>query len=200
MILALVGVAKNIKNVVGVKAMYPTFKRRWRDLAIVLLCLALVVVGNMFVTQGIAHDKLLEDYEWSRRALENSTERLVEAREALVPRQFESYDAMEAWVDEWVDEHKFVVWGVGNWYYVADDKGTLFSDYWDCDDPAEAMARDARIDGYLVNECLVGAGGKVCGVKVSDAEFHAGCMATADNVYYYIEPQSGEIVRIINRD
>jgi len=106
---------------------------------------------------------------------------------------------MEAWVHTWVRNKFISVTGI-----VDSIDNTLYylrtGEYlWVCTDAAEEMVRDARIDGYIVSECLVDYKGEVYGEKVSSITNHAGCLACTDGYYWFIEPQTGAIVKIIER-
>lgn len=175
-------------------------QRHWRTIVVVLLGLAIVGLGNSYVSLHTRYIEAQEDYEWARQSLERSTKQLAEARSKLVPRQFESYAELAGWVTVWVAENQPIVIEFAGRNYVIIGNDELFSDYWDCDDIAEAMQKRAHIDGFLMSKCLVDADGCVYGVRVSDFQGHAGCMAIADNMFWYVEPLTGQITGIVARD
>lgn len=175
-------------------------RRHWRDIVIGLLGVGLVVLGNSYTSIYNKYEEAQADYQWARQSLERSTKQLVEVRKKLVPKQFESYEELAGWVAEWEVENKPLVVEFFNKTYVLRGNDELYSAYWDCDDISEAMQRDAIKDGYLMSVAVVGEGGYLYGVRVSEYEYHAGNMAVAGNAFYFIEPQTGEIVRIVGRD
>jgi len=115
------------------------------------------------------------------------------------PQHFESYEEMGSWVENWVITKLPIVVGESNspWQLTL-RASELHSDYWGCDDIAEAMQRDALKEGHIVSKALVDYEGKVYGVVVG-LPSHAGNLASTESAYWFIEPQTGEITKIIDR-
>lgn len=117
------------------------------------------------------------------------------------PQHFESFEEMQQWVRNWTLTKLPIVIGESNsQWQVTLRASDLHSDYWGCDDIAEAMQRDALKDGYVLSKALVDYEGKVYGVKVSTLANHAGNLASTEKAYWFIEPQLGTITKIIDRE
>jgi len=175
-------------------------KKHWQSIVIGLLCVGLIVLGSTHVSLLEKHEKAQTDYEWARESLERSALELVEVRKKLVPRDFEDYEELVGWVADWEKDNKPIAVSILNHTFVLSGNRELYSRYWDCDDISEAMQRDARIDGFVMDRALTDSRGAICDIKVSEHAYHAGNMVVAGNAYWWIEPQSGEIVRIVSRD
>lgn len=164
----------------------------WKDLTIVLLVVVLIgtsvnscIVGN----RAIKYEGLyIRTYE-----------ELVVAERALRLKGFEDYSTMEAWVHNWVRKKFISLTGIVDTVENTLNYLLTGSYLWVCSDIAEEMVRSARMEGYLVSECLVDGNGKVYGITVSKLGNHSGCLAHTDGYYWYIEPQTGSIVRITSR-
>ena len=75
--------------------------------------------------------------------------------------------------------------------------------WWDCDDFAERFQQAAIRDGYWVSLAPVYLGdvwNKRVMVRNWSAPYHMGNMAMIRNDIYYIEPQTGQVVWVMNRD
>lgn len=179
-------------------------KKHRQSIVIGLLCVGLIVLGNSYISNYTSllekYAEVLVDYQWARESLERSTLELVEVRKLLVPSDFEDYEELEGWVLDWVKINKPMVVEFFGFGLLVSGNSELAERYADCDNFAEAMQRDALRDGHRLSEALVDSSGAVYGVKVSQYSDHAGNLAVAGGVYYFIEPQTGEIVRIVNRD
>ena len=167
-------------------------RSNWREIVMGVLVLSLLVISGSAVRlhkQNVAlQNEAVKTYE----TLVNQTNLIVELRKLSVPKEFDSLDELKCWVDDWEVNNKPTVLSILNHTFVISGNSELYSRYWDCDDISEAMQRDALKDGYLMSVALVSAGGVVLD--------HAGCMVTIENAYWFIEPQTGEIVLIAGRD
>jgi len=175
------------------------FRKHWRGIVIGVLCFALVLLGDHYFDLAEKYEVLNNDYDWARESLERSVKELAETRKKLVSRDFESYEELEVWVARWEIENKPVFLEFLGMSLAIGGNEDAFGRYKDCDDVAEAMQRDAFLDGYRMSVALVDAHGVYYGVNIGYAN-HAGNLAVAGGAYYYIEPQTGEIVFIIQRD
>lgn len=147
-------------------------------IALIILCLTLAV---NYVVVRAERDSLQE-------IAVSQTQLIVELRQELAKEwlDFDSLGELQLWVSDWR------MWNI-------ESLGTPFS-FWDCDNVAGAMQRGALEDDYLMSIALVDGDCTVYGVKVSDLAHHVGNLAVADSTYYYIEPQTGQIVEVIGRD
>ena len=180
--------------------MFGLLKKYWQTILAIALCLAVIKLGNSYASAVNERNKVQADYEWATESLQRSTALLAETRKKLVGHQFDSFEDLKAWVDGWVSNNRPTVVSFLGRNYVVVGNSELYSDYWDCDDIAEAMQRRADLDGYLLSVVLVDTQGCVYGIKVSGEGGHVGCLAVTDGYYWFIEPQTGQIVRIIAKD
>ena len=164
----------------------------WKNLLIV--CLGVLLVGTSVNSCILA---------WRATKYEGlyikTYRELVVTEKALRLKEFESYDSMEDWVRNWVRKRFISLTGIVDSIENTVHYLTTGEYLWACSDIAEEMARDARMEGYLVSECLVDGEGKVYGVKVSIIGNHAGCLTHVEGYYWYIEPQTSKIVKIVSR-
>jgi len=167
-------------------------KEHWKDLF--LTCLSIILIYSLINSVGLS----IRANKYENLYYETYRE-LVLAQRNLELRSFEDYGTMEEWVHSWVESKMYSLTGIWSSFSNLLNKLITGRYLWDCTDIAEEMVIDARQDGYLVSECLVGKGGLVYGVKVSNFEYHMGCLTYLDGYYWYIEPQTGSIVRIVNR-
>ena len=75
--------------------------------------------------------------------------------------------------------------------------------WWDCDDFAERLQIMAITNGYLMSLSPVYLGdvwGKRVMIRDWYVPYHMGNMTMIGNDIYYIEPQNGKVVWVINRD
>lgn len=151
--------------------------------ALGLLCLLLLI--NVALTR-IELSGLQKEYEQTTETLQSQTQLIVELRQKAILRNFNSIDELTQWVRNWEIENKPTVMSILNHTFVIAGNDEVYSQYWDCDDISEAMQRDALRDGYLMSIYI--------------QHDHAGNMAIAENAYWYIEPQTGVMTRIIGRD
>lgn len=174
--------------------------KHWRGVLMAVLGVLLCFVGvNYALVQGEVVT-LRESNTQLIGVLETQTSTIIDLRSKLQPRDFESVEELQMWAYKWNRENMPVfVEFLGLTVMLAGDED-LATRYADCDNFAEAMQRDALWDGYRVSEALVDSYGAVYGAYVSPYGNHDGCLAVAGNAYYFIEPQTGEIVFIINRD
>ena len=160
---------------------------------------ALALVGG-YLFKSVEVGSLQSTIAYQQEVLKRQAEVLLQLRRAAVPRNFEDYTALKAWVDNWESVNKPIAVGDGKRSFVLTGSSVVSSEYWDCDDVADAMQRCAMTDGYMMSVVLVDRGGKVYGIRVSSIVNHAGCMAVAEGTYYYVEPFTGEITKITERD
>lgn len=172
---------------------------RWPKVLSIILAIILVFATIAYVYQGIEVRTLRSSNEQALQTIQRQTQLVVELRQKLTGRlNFENEQVLRAWVDDWtLTKMPIVVEAFG---VSIELRGQKYSEYFDCDDFAEAMQRDALRDGYILDKVLVDGNGYVHGVKVTDFKNHIGNMAMTDNAYWYIEPQTGAIVRIVGRD
>jgi len=154
-----------------------------------------------YVYKGIEAKALRSSYEQTLQTLHSQTQLIVDLRLELAGlhyRNFESLEALQSWVSNWqATRMPIVLEFFGTDLILREQK---YSEYFDCDDFAEAMQRDALRDNYLTSVALVDGEGRVFGTKVTNLEDHAGIIALTDNFYWYVEPQTGSIVKITRRD
>ena len=126
------------------------------------------------------------------KTVQTQTALIVDLRKASIPRNFESLNKLRSWVNNWEVKNRPIAVAILNRTFIISGNDELYSAYWDCDDISEAMQRDALKDGYLMSVFPVG---------IESATFnHLGCLAEADNGYWFIEPQTGEMTLIARRD
>lgn len=174
---------------------------RWPKVLSIMLGLLLILAVVSYIYQGIEIDTLRSSQELTLQTLHNQTQLIAELRMELAGERyqnFESAEALEQWASHWTLFKMPIVVEFLNTDAVI--RGQTYSAYYDCDDLAEAMQRDALRDGYLMSEALVDESGMIYGVKVTNLVSHAGNMAIADNAYWYVEPTTGKVVHIIGRD
>lgn len=147
-----------------------------------------------------------QNYDWveAHIIMDMQVEALVRQARAIEalrnPQHFESVEALSEWVRNWTFTKLPIIVGESNSpWQVTFRTGNLSSEYWGCDDIAEAMQRDALKDGFILSKALVDYDGNVYGVHVSELENHAGNLASTENAYWFIEPQTGTITKIIGR-
>ena len=165
-------------------------KKHWNLITIGVLLLLLSTVSFDSMIRSSELSALQTKYDRILQTLQNQTVLIVELRQKTIPRNFESLDELTQWVRVWESTNKPIAVSILNHTFVLAGNNDLYSDYLDCDDISEAMQRDAYKDGYLMSIGLTTIGGKG----------HAGCMAIAENVYWFIEPQTGGISLITIRD
>lgn len=174
---------------------------RWTKALNIILTALLILVGAAYVYQGTEFMALRGTHEATLETLHNQTNLIVELRQELVGlhyRNFESEQELRSWVNSWVlTKMPIVLEAFGT---TLELRGQKYSMYQDCDDFAEAMQRDALRNGFLMDRALVNSEGCIYGVKVSNFSNHNGNTAIADNAYWFVEPQTGQIVRITSRD
>jgi len=166
-------------------------KKHWQKITIGILLIALTALAGSHTILDAKHWTLQSNYNQTLQTLQTQTQLIAELRQKAVPHNFESLDELKQWVDAWEAENKPTVMSILA-KTLKISKDGLYSQYWDCDDISEAMQRDALQDGYLISICLV----SVRGVTLD----HAGCLALADNDYWFIEPQTGEMTMMARRD
>lgn len=167
--------------------------RHWKDLLLLLLVVLLVGVSVSMISSSTKANKYEKLYYETYREL-------ILAERNLELRHFEDFGTMRGWVSQWVKNKVYSVSGILTSLGNLVDHLLKGSPLWDCDDIAEQMVLDARFDGYLVSECLVDSIGSVFDTKVSSRINHDGCLAYTEGYYWYIEPQTGVIVRVARRD
>jgi len=167
-------------------------RRYWREIIIGLLALSLLIVVADSIVEHNKYVAMQSELTQVRQTLVNQTQLIVELRQKLLPKNFDSLDDLNQWVSNWEKNNKPVVVSILNHTFVIAGNIELYSYYWDCDDISEAMQRDALKDGYLMSVALVSAGGVMLD--------HAGCMVITENAYWFVEPQTGEIAIMARRD
>jgi len=172
----------------------------WREIVIGLLVLSLVFIVADYVVTRNQYANLQVEYAETEQTLTNQTRLIVELRQKLIPKDFDSLDELKSWVDGWEANNKPIAVSILNRTFVIVGNKELYSQYWDCDDIAEAMQRDALRDGYLMSVALVDKDGKIYDTRVSELTSHVGVVVVADDTYYYVEPQTGDVVKIVGRD
>ncbi len=172
-------------------------KRRTKWTIITLIAVLGVVLGSSFLVYT-QYTKIQDEHERVQQTLTTQTNLIAELRRP--PKNFDTINELTNWVNEWETNNKPIAVAFLNQTFVIAGNNELYSQYWDCDDISEAMQRDALRDKYLIDRVLLDVNGVVYGTKVSELGNHAGNMAVAGNAYYYIEPQTGEIVMITERD
>ena len=115
----------------------------WKNLLIVCLCILLVGVSvNSCILAGrvVKYEGLyIETYR-----------ELVVAERALRLNEFENYDAMKTWVQNWVRKKFISLTGIVDTIENITHLILTGKYLWACSDIAEEMARSARMEGYLV--------------------------------------------------
>ena len=175
-------------------------KEHWQKIVIGILIIVLSTIAFDYAVRDAKYEVLQSKHEQTTQTLTRQTRLIVELRQKLMPRNFESFDELSKWVSNWEVENKPIAVSIINHTFVIGGNTELYSHYWDCDDITEAMQRDALKDGYLMSAALIDGKGNICDTKVSNLVYHTGCMTIAENTYYFIEPQTGEIVMIVRRD
>jgi len=174
---------------------------RWPKILNIVLALALLPIVVAYVYQGIEIKALHSSYDQTLQTLHTQTHLIAELRQELNGlhyQNFESQEALQSWVNDWRTTRMPIVlefFSVG--VILREQK---YSEYFDCDDFAEAMQRDALRNGYLTSVALVDGEGCVFGTKVTELRHHSGIIALTSNSYWYVEPQTGSIVEITRRD
>ena len=167
-----------------------------------------VVIGVLAVLLIVSvYSNMQQNREWDElnQTVSMQSESLIlqaqTIRNLRNPQHFESFEEMQQWTRNWVLTKLPIVIGDSNSPWQLTLRGSdLHSDYWGCDDIAEAMQRDALKDGYILSKALVDYEGKVYGVKVSSVGNHAGNLGSTEGAYWFIEPQLGTITRIVARE
>lgn len=175
-------------------------KEHWQKIIIGVLFISLFAVANSYITLSAKYDWLVNNYKQVQQTLTQQTALIVELRQKAIPRNFESFNELQSWVNTWEVENKPTVLSILNHTFVFGGNDELYSQYWDCDDISEAMQRDAHKDGLLMSIAPLDSEGTIYDTKVSEFGDHAGCLAETENKYWYIEPQTGEITPIVRRD
>ena len=175
-------------------------REHWHEITIGVLALLLFAAVANFTVLYRQNVALQEELTRTQQTLVTQTQLIVELRKLSVPKEFGSLDELTQWVNNWEKSNKPIVVSILNHTFALAGNTELYSRYWDCDDISEAMQRDALRDGYLMSIALIDGNGVLCGVKVSDLGYHAGNSAVAGNGFYFVEPQTGEIVFIVRRD
>ena len=163
-----------------------------------------VVCIFLFTQQVYDRDTLLKTVASQQQTIVIQARNLTKQAQTIGtlqnPRHFATYEEMSTWVIDWTAYKLPIIIGSPNSpLQFAVRAPELHSDYWGCDDIAEAMQRDALWDGYIVSTALVDRDGCVYGVRVSTLANHAGVLATVDSTYWFIEPQTGSITKIVER-
>jgi hypothetical protein len=174
----------------------------WQIVTTTILVVLLVVVVMGYGTQLTENAWLRHSNSVLGAKLEKDVQMVTDLRlEVIKLRQYRSFDTVEEmtqWVSQWNANQKPIVaefFGL----QIGLRNGEKYSAYYDCDDFAEAMQRDALKDGFLISVCLIDSTGKLHGVPVTAAN-HAGCITVTENYYWFIEPQTGEMIKLIMRD
>jgi len=160
--------------------------------AIAVLSVLLLATSVNTISMSSRLGRLEGEYAEAQQTIVRQSQLLVDLRKESVYSNFNDFEELTSWVDWWVKNKKPSI--------VSLLLKTAHGNYWDCDDFAEGMQRDALRDKYLMSVCIVGSGGRVYGVKVTPYEGHAGCLAIAGNGFYFIEPQTGVVTPITQRD
>ena len=175
--------------------------KRWPKITSLILLVLLILTATTYVYQGIEVKTLRQLNEQTLQTLQNQTQLVVELRKTLARESFRNFGSereLRSWVSKWVSTKLPIVIEFFN--TSIELRGQKYSLYQDCDDYAEAMQRDALKDYYLMSVVLVDGNGQVYGTKVTDLANHAGAIAITDNAYWFIEPQTGTVVKITGRD
>jgi len=155
-----------------------------------VLLVVLVAIAGSYTALDAEHAALQSEHSQVLQSLQTQTQAIVELRKQSVKHNFSSLEELRVWVDKWEVENRPIAVSILDRTFVIAGNDELYSYYWDCDDISEAMQRDALRNGYLMSIILVTVGG----------DDHAGCMAVADNGYWFIEPQTGEMKLVGRRD
>ena len=150
-----------------------------KNVAIVVLSVLLLLVLTGYISQW-ARSNVLQG-EIDGQALQ-----IAQLQLATNPHNFNSLQELKAWVDVWRMCNGFV-------------NITIPLSGGECSAFAERMQRDALQDGFLMSVCLIDGSGVVYGVRVSSLAWHAGCLAQAGGAYYWVEPQTGDVVFVAYR-
>lgn len=174
---------------------------RWPKVLSLILLAVLILIVVAYVHQGVEIKTLRQSSAQTLQTLQQQTHLIVDLRKELAKesfRNFESEQALRDWTNRWVVTRMPIVIEFFDTSFTL--RGETYSMYQDCDDFAEAMQRDALRDCYLLSIAPLNKDGMIYGVKVSEFGNHAGTLAMTDNAYWYIEPQTGQLVRITGRD
>ena len=173
---------------------------RWPKILSAILAALLILTIAAYIGQGTELKALRGTYADALKTLQNQTNMVAELRKTLAResfRNFKSEQELRSWASNWVlTKMPLVIEFLGTDIKL---RGEKYSRYQDCDDLAEAMQRDALKDGLLMSVALI-RDGTMYGVKVTDLSPHAGIVAMADSTYWYVEPQFGTVVKIVERD
>jgi len=174
---------------------------RWPKIVNIILVLVLILAAFAYVFQGIEYSTLRSSHEENLQIIQRQTQIIVDLRKTLTKESFQNFESEQVlrdWTANWIlTRMPIVVEFFGTDIAL---RGQKYSMYQDCDDFAEAMQRDALKDSYILDKALVDKDGCVYGVKVSDLQNHIGIQAMTNNAYWYIEPQTGGVVKIVGRD
>ena len=171
-----------------------------KTVALIMLCAMLSIALLVVVVRDLRDSRNWDDL--TQTVTRQSEALILQAKsiETLQnPQHFESCEEMRSWVRSWVLTKLPLVLGDSNspWQLTL-RASELHSDYWGCDDIAEAMQRDALKEGHMISAVLVDYEGKVYGVVVGPSN-HAGNIASTESAYWFIEPQTGQITKIVDR-
>lgn len=164
----------------------------WRTIIIVIQSIVIFFLSVSALNNAVKAESWEDLYYGMYR-------RNIVLQNNMTLRYFDTYEEMQGWVNQWVYKEYFSVTGVRR---SIDDVLNLVktgSPLWSCSDFAEKMVKDGRKDGYYLSECLVDYEGKVYGIEVSSSKNHAGVLAVCDGSYWFIEPQTAQIVFIVDR-
>jgi len=166
--------------------------KHWQKILIGILLIIASTLSFEYSIIGTKYDALSNEHVQTLKTVQTQTALVVELRKKAILQNFSDLNELQLWVDKWTVERKPTVLSILNHTFAFGGNDELYSAYYDCDDISEAMQRDALRCGYLMSVFPVG---------IESTTFnHLGCLAEAGNGYWYIEPQSGTIALIAERD
>ncbi len=140
-----------------------------------------------YITQKVYVDREVERIITQEILIEKEVEVIIEKATLRDLIEFESLEALETWAN------------TTYWSLKLKEKDRM----WDCDDYAAAFQEWAINQGYWMSITPVYLG-DVWGVNVFPKNlqfpYHMGNMTMIGNDIYYIEPQTGKVTWLINRD
>ena len=128
-------------------------------------------------------------------------DRIVEREIIKIPRQFESVEEAQTWLDK--NNLSIVL--------IADENGVIdfvnikIDNRYNCNEYAQALQEKALKDGFLITYAPV-LNGRIFGIYVTDApNGHMGLLTRIKDSYYYIEstpayPNSFKLIHIADAD
>lgn len=166
--------------------------------------ITIIVLSLLVIVLALTSIKLNRDWDVLNKTVEVQQETIRLQATAINslrnPQDFTTLTELRSWVYNWIATKLPVIVGSsnGSWQLTL-RTSELRSNYWGCDDISDAMQRDALRDGYVLSTALVDYEGKIYGVKVGTPS-HTGILASVEGSYWYIEPQTGEMVKIVDRN